>query len=161
MDGSSLVATLLRYRYWIAIPLAIAEGPMVAFAVGTLSALGYFNPFVACGLFVAKDVAVDTTFYYVGRRAGTRELGATLLRRIRVGDSEVERVRRLWHVHGWQTMFVGKMAWGLSPMFLLVAGMAAIPLDTFIRYVVGVAAIQYGVLFAAGYYFGGSIGTVS
>lgn len=161
MDVSSLAATLLRDRYWIAIPLAIIEGPMVAFVVGTLSALGYFNPLVACGLFVAKDVAVDGMYYCLGRRAGTCELAATLLRRLRVSESDVGRIRRLWRVHGWKTMFVGKMAWGLSPLFLIVAGLVMMPIDTFVRYVVGVAVVQYGLLIAAGYYFGGSVGTVS
>jgi len=161
MDLSSLVPTLLRYRYWIAIPLAIIEGPMVAFAVATLAALGYFNPVLACGLFVAKDVAVDSTYYYLGRRAGRWNLGATFLRRFRVPESDVEHLRRLWRTHGWQTMFVGKMAWGLSPLFLASAGVVGLPLDAFIRYDIGVAVVQYGVLFAVGYYFGGSVGTVS
>jgi membrane protein DedA with SNARE-associated domain len=161
MDVSSLGVTLLRYRYWVAIPLAIVEGPMVAFAVGTLSALGYFNPLVAYGLFVAKDVALDSTYFYLGRRAGTGQIGARVLQRLRVGESDVERLQRLWNLRGWQTMFVGKMAWGLSPLFLVIAGVVMIPVGTFIRYVVGVAALQYGLLFAAGYYFGGSMGTVS
>jgi membrane protein DedA with SNARE-associated domain len=154
-------AALLRYRYWIAIPLAIVEGPMAAFVVGTLSALGDFNPLVACGLFVAKDVAVDSTYYLLGRRTGTSKLGATLRRRFRVSESDVERIRGLWQLHGWKTMFVGKLAWGVSPLFLVVAGAVTIPVDTFIQYVVGVAVIQYGLLFAAGYYFGGSVKTVS
>ena len=161
MHVTAIAPVLLRYRYWIIIPLAMLEGPMVAVATGALSSGGYFNPYLACSLFVAKDVVVDGAYYYLGRVASDRPFGARLLARIRVTANEVERVRGLWDVHGWRTMFVGKLAWGLSPIFLAVAGIIAVPVDRFFRYAVGVALLQYVVLFLIGYYFGAATATVS
>ena len=154
MDIASVAPVLLKYRYWIIIPLSLLEGPMVAVATGALSSLGYFNPYVACSFFVLKDVVVDAGYYYLGRVAGDHPFCARLLRRLRVTANEVERVRGLWRSCGWRTMFVGKLAWGLSPLFLAAAGLVAVPASRFFRYAAGVALVQYVVLFLLGYYFG-------
>ena len=58
-------------------------------------------------------------------------------------------------------MFVGKLAWGLSPLFLAVAGIVAVPVGRFFRYAVSVTLLQYVVLFLLGYYFGDATATVS
>jgi membrane-associated protein len=161
MHLAALTPILLRYRYWIIVPLSLLEGPMVAVATAALSSLGYFNPYVACGLFVAKDVVVDGAYYYLGRVAGDHPFYARLLARLRVTANDVERVRGLWSSHGWRTMFVGKFAWGLSPLFMAVAGIVAVPIGRFFRYAASVALLQYVVLFLLGYYFGAATAAVS
>jgi membrane protein DedA with SNARE-associated domain len=161
MDLASVAPILLKYRYWIIIPLSLLEGPMVAVATGALSSLGYFNPYVAYLFFVVKDVVVDGAYYYLGRVAGDRPFCARLLERMRVTPNEVERVRGLWDSRGWRTMFVGKLAWGLSPLFLAVAGIVAVPVSRFLRYAASVALVQYVVLFLLGYYFGAVTARVS
>jgi membrane protein DedA with SNARE-associated domain len=80
---------------------------------------------------------------------------------MRVTANEVERVRGLWDSRAWRTMFVGKLAWGLSPLFLAVAGIVAVPVSRFLRYAACVALVQYVVLFLLGYYFGAATATVS
>jgi membrane protein DedA with SNARE-associated domain len=161
MQLAAIAPILLRYRYWIIIPLSMLEGPMVAVATGALSSRGYFNPYLACWLFVAKDVVVDGAYYCLGRVASDHPLCARLLARMRVTAGEIERVRGLWKAHGWRTMFVGKLAWGLSPIFLAVAGIVAVPAGRFFRYAASVALLQYVVLFQVGYYFGAATDTVS
>jgi membrane protein DedA with SNARE-associated domain len=161
MQLAAIAPILVRYRYWIIVPLSMLEGPLVAVATGALSALGYFNPYVTCWLFVAKDVVVDGAYYALGRVGRDHPFCAWLLARMRVTANEIERVRGLWNTHGWRTMFVGKLAWGLSPIFLAVAGIVAVPPGRFFRYATGVALLQYVVLFFAGYYFGAAATTVS
>jgi membrane protein DedA with SNARE-associated domain len=58
-------------------------------------------------------------------------------------------------------MCVGKLSWGLSPAFLAVAGLAAVPVASFFRYAVGIALVQYALLLILGYYFGDAIASVS
>lgn len=152
---------LLKYRYWIIIPLSLLEGPMVAVATGALSSVGYFNPYLACSFFIVKDVVVDGGYYYLGRVAVDHPFGAKLLGRMRVTPNEVERLRALWDSRGWRTMVVGKLAWGLSPLFLAAAGIVGVPVRRFFRYAAGVAVAQYVVLFLVGYYFGAATTTVS
>ena len=58
-------------------------------------------------------------------------------------------------------MCVGKLSWGLSPAFLASAGIVAVPVAIFVRYALGIALVQYGVLMAFGYYFGNAISSAS
>jgi membrane protein DedA with SNARE-associated domain len=157
----SLTPALITYRYWILVPLSLVEGPTVAFVTGTLASLGYFNPFVVYGVFIVKDFVVDGAYYYVGRFASQTSSVARLFTKARVTAAEIDHARLLWDRHGWRTMFVAKLSWGLSPAFLALAGLVAVPAAIFFRYAVGIAIVQYGVLLALGYYFGHAIGTVS
>jgi membrane protein DedA with SNARE-associated domain len=157
----SLTPVLIKYRYWILIPLSVAEGPTVAFLAGTLAALGYFNLYVAYGIFIVKDLAVDGVYYGIGRYAADTAFVTRLLTKARVTGAEMQHVRSLWNRHGWRTMFVAKLSWGLSPAFLAAAGIVAVPIAAFLRYAVVIALAQYGVLLFLGYYFGDAIGPVS
>jgi membrane protein DedA with SNARE-associated domain len=161
MHLESLTPALLAYRYWILIPASLLEGPTVALVTGGLASLGYFNPYVAYGIFILKDCVVDGMYYYVGRFAGKKASVARLLTRAHVTSTDIDHVQSLWHRHGWRTMCVAKLSWGLSPALLAIAGIVAVPVTTFFRYAAGIAVVQYGVLLLLGYYFGHAIGTVS
>ena len=161
MHLESLTRALIHYRYWILIPLALIEGPIVAFVVGTLSSRGYFNPYAAFAIFVAKDTFVDGVYYYLGRFAGEKRFVTRLLTRAHVTSEELQHVRCLWERAGWRTTFVGKVSFGLAPIFLVVAGIVAFPAPLFFRYAVGVALAQYAVLLVLGFYLGHAIGAVS
>jgi membrane protein DedA with SNARE-associated domain len=161
MHLAALAPILLRYRYWIIVPLSLLEGPMVAVATGALASQGYFNPYVALWFFVGKDLLVDGAYFYLGRFAGGHRFCAKLLTRLRITASDIDRVRGFWISHGWRTMFVGKLAWGIAPLFLAVAGMVAVPVGQFFRYAAGVALLQYVVLLMLGYYFGAATATAS
>jgi membrane protein DedA with SNARE-associated domain len=157
----SLTPALVTYRYWILIPLSLVEGPTVALITGTLASLGYFNPYVVYGVFIVKDCVVDGAYYYVGRFARETSTVARWLTKARVTAAEIDHTRLQWDRHGWRTMFVGKLSFGLAPIFLAVAGIVALPAPTFFRYAVGVALVQYAVLLALGFYFGQVIGAGS
>ena len=161
MHLESLTPVLIQYRYWILIPLSLLEGPTVALVTGALASLGYFNPYVTYGIFIAKDSVVDGVYYYVGRFAGGKPFVTKLLTKAHVTSAEIDHVRLQWNRHGWRTMCVAKLSWGLSPALLAIAGIVAVPVAIFFRYAVGIALVQYGVLMALGYYFGHAIGTVS
>jgi membrane protein DedA with SNARE-associated domain len=161
MRLDSLTPVLIEYRYWILIPLSLLEGPIAAFVAGTLASLGYFNPYVVYGIFIVKDFVVDGAYYYVGRFAGGTSTVARLLTKANVTSAEIDHVRLLWNRHGWRTMFIAKLSWGLSPAFLAIAGIVAVPITVFLRYAVGIALVQYGALLVLGYYFGNAIGAVS
>ena len=161
MSLAALGSLFTRHGYWIVIPLSMIEGPTVAVVTGAFSARGYFNPYVVCTLFVAKDIIVDGSYYYLGRLARMHSSGARVMTKLHVTPSEVERARRLWTANSWRTMFVAKLAWGLSPLLLAVAGLIDVSPATFLLRAVGVAILQYAVLVLLGYYFGSALGGVS
>jgi membrane protein DedA with SNARE-associated domain len=152
---------LIEYRYWILIPLSLLEGPIAAFVAGTLASRGYFNPYLVYGIFIVKDCVVDGAYYYAGRFAGETALVARLLTKAHVTSAGIDHVRWLWHRRGWRTMLIAKLSWGLSPAFLAIAGIVAVPLAIFFRYAVGIALVQYAALLILGYSFGNVIGAVS
>jgi membrane protein DedA with SNARE-associated domain len=161
MTLDSLTSLLRAHGYWLLVPLSFIEGPGVAFVAGTLSSLGFFNPFIVFGLFVAKDLVVDSFFYGFGRLGRNRRVVANLLAKGRVTAGELGHIRGLWDRHSWGAMWVAKLSWGVSPALLAVAGIAAVPVATFVSRAFGVAVVQYGLLLPLGYYLGHTIHTVS
>jgi membrane protein DedA with SNARE-associated domain len=67
-------------------------------------------------------------------------------------------VRHLWLEHSIKTMFMSKLAWGLSSAFLVAAGIVGMPWRRFLVLVAVVAAVQYLVLLALAVGLGASIG---
>src|SRR5215831_13750439 len=98
-----LISVLRTHGYWVLVPLSFVEGPTVAFAAGTLSSLGFFNPFVVYGLFVSKDLLVDSFFYGLGRFGRDQDVVTRLLTKARVTAGELAHIRRQWDRHTWWT----------------------------------------------------------
>jgi len=70
----------------------------------------------------------------------------------------VDVVRHLWLRHSVKTMFMSKLAWGLSSAFLVAAGIVGLPWRRFLLLVTAVAATQYLVLLTIASGIGISIG---
>ena len=157
MSPDTLIHLIEQYRYWVLFPLAVFEGPVVSFVVGTLVALGYFDPYIALGVLILGDLIPDTGYYFLGRWGA----GTALAKKYMAKLGSMEIVRRLWHEHGGKTMFFSKLAYGLSTAFLVSAGLVQMPLRRFLRYALPITIIQYSALMFLGYHFGNSFGTVT
>ncbi len=158
MNLSNTVQLLIEYRYLILIPLAIIEGPIVAFIAGTLASLGYFNIYVLSVFFFIRDVGMDSLFYSVGYFGTRTALAQRLLRKLHVTEQNLDGIRLLWEHHPMSTMFIGKISFGLGSTFVFIAGTVKMRFATFFKYGSIVAATQYWTLLALGYFFGNSFG---
>lgn len=158
MQPDSITALIIEYRYWILIPLSLLEGPIVAFVGGTLSWLGYLNPFVAFSIFFLRDILFDCFFYFIGRFGRHTRLAQWTIHKVGMTGGHLDNVRHLWHNHGFRTMFFSKLSYGLSAAFLTVAGLIDFDVRRFLRYAVIIALTQYGTLFLLGYFIGTAIG---
>ncbi len=161
MELDHLTQLIVDYRYWIIIPLSFVEGPVIAFAVGTLSALGYFNPFVAVWVFFIKDMIMDVAFYLLGRYATATVFVHRLLHKGGIITESTEEFKEQWRGHPFRTMFFAKLPHGFSSAFLAMSGVIRAPWKQFVYYAAIIAVIQYVLLFIAGYYFGGLLGISS
>ena len=161
MSADTITHLIIEYRYWILVPLAFVEGPIVAFVAGTLAFLGYFNPYIAFAIFFIRDMLLDGFFYYLGKWGGKTKLAERIMKKIGVTGEHLDDVHALWKEHGFRTMFFTKLSYGISAAFILVAGIVEMDYTAFFRYAALVAIIQYGTLFMLGYYFGNAFGTVS
>lgn len=158
MDLGNTGQLIIEYRYWILIPLSLLEGPIVAFAAGTLAAAGYFNPYFLMIFFIIRDLVTDLAYYALGVFAAKTVFVHRLLHKIGVTAEHLEKARALWRDHPGKTMFLGKLSYGIAPSFFVVAGMIRMSLSRFIGYNAIVAAFQYGVLLLLGFFFGNAAG---
>jgi membrane-associated protein len=157
MSIDSITPFLTEYRYWLLIPLAFLEGPVVSLVGGFLSSLGYFNPLVVITILLGKDISVDAVCYAIGRWGNHDELVKRYARKIGITENHWGMVERLWHEHPFKTMFTSKLAYGLSLAFLISAGLTRISYKKFWFYAVQISLLQYGGLMLLGYYFGDSL----
>ena len=145
----SLVLLLTKYGYFILFPLAAFEGPMVSLAVGFFVSLGYLKFLPAYVILLLGDLIPDTIYYYIGRFGSKRKI-------MEKYGSRLNLMEKLWLEHGKKTMFLSKLAYGLSTPFLISAGLVKMPLKRFVSYAFPVTVFQYAAIMAIGYYLGSS-----
>jgi membrane-associated protein len=157
MDPAGLLTLLLTYRYWVLLPLAIVEGPMLAFACGVLVSLGYLSAPVTLGILVLGDIIPDTVFYTLGRFWSDRPVVQRLAARLGVTEAHLADARGFWHNHPGKTMLMSKFAYGISSAFLFMAGLMRMSALRFYGYSISISIAHYVVIMTAGYYFGASL----
>jgi membrane-associated protein len=157
MDPAALIDILLTYRYWVLLPLAIVEGPMLAFACGVLISLGYLSAPLTLIILVIGDIIPDTIFYTLGRFWSDRPFVKRLAARIGVTDGHFTDAQSLWHEHPGKTMLMSKFAYGISSAFLFMAGLMRMSASRFYGYSVSISFAHYIVIMTAGFYFGASL----
>jgi membrane-associated protein len=144
---------VVEYRYWIIVPLACLEGPLVAFVVGALAARDLFDIESAYGLLMLGDMVPDLACFLIGRRAARSGSFGRWLKRDRIGRS-TQVVNALWRQHGLKTMVISKLSYGLSTPLLMTAGLAGLPIWQFAGYALPVSLLQYAGFLTLGYYLG-------
>lgn len=158
MSIDFLTELILQYRYWILVPLLLIEGPVVALVAGILASLGYFNLYVLAALFFVCDLIRDGVYYAIGHFGGGTNFAKKILNKMRITAEHLERMRLLLERRPGMTMFIGKLAYGIAPALIVIAGMIKMRLSTFFIYGSLMAVLQYGALLLAGYFFGATLG---
>jgi len=158
MTPELVTRLLVEYRYWILIPLTFLEGPVVAFAAGTLASLGYFKIYELAVLFLVRDLVLDSAYYgagYFGR--GSRAV-RKVLAWLKIDDANLDSIRDRLLKHPIQTIFIGKLSYGVASTIIVGFGVIRMRYVTFMAYGVWVTILQYGTLLALGFYYGVSLG---
>ena len=152
---------LLQYRYFILLPITIVEGPIVAFVVGYLIQLGYLQILPSAILLFLGDFIPDTAYYFFGFYSNEKKSLQKYVRKLGLTQEREIFVRSMWHDHTKKTLFLSKLAYGLSTPFILSAGIAKYPYRKFILGTMCITVLQYGVLATLGYFFGTSYASIS
>ncbi len=153
MDHATLTL-LITYKYWIIIPLAFFEGPMIAIMVGFLASLGYFAVIPLYLLLFLWDFARDLFFYHVGKVANHKDFLQKYGAKINLDERHFSIVSSLWYKHTNKTMLLGKLAFGLSSIILMTAGAVRLPIRRFAKSAFVISMVQYALFIFAGFYFG-------
>ncbi len=108
---------------------------------------------------LAGAVVGDVTWFFAGRRYGTRVLG--LICRLSLShDSCVRRTADTFARHGVKVLLLARFFPGLSVLSAPLAGASGVPLPKFISYAEAGAAIWIGCALALGFFFSGQIGAL-
>lgn len=161
MPADAITGFILHYGYWILVPLAFLEGPIVAVNAGILSSLGYFNIFVVVAIFLFRDLSLDAVLYAVGHFGNRGDLVKRYAAKIGITEEHWSIVDRLWEEHPSKTMFLSKLAYGISAPFIISAGLSGMSYQRFWFYAIQVSLIQYGGLTLLGYFFGSSYNLIA
>lgn len=153
-----IAATLLQYKYLGLLPLAMAEGPVIALVAGFLVHEQVLNAWFAFGTLVVGDLIPDAFFYCLGHYGADTRLAKRFLAKSTLFTEHLDAVARLWERHPRKTMFFGKLAYGLGLPVLTSTGLVRMPFARFVGYAVPVTLLQYGVIMAIGYGLGSSYG---
>jgi membrane protein DedA with SNARE-associated domain len=148
-----IFAYILAYRYIALFPLAVIEGPIVAFASGGLIALGYLSPLPAFTILILGDVLPDMAYYLFGVYGTNTSFMNGYLKRNKSATEHLGVYERLWHDAPGKMMFMSKLAYGLSTLLLVSAGMMKLPIGKFFKLALVVTLLQYSILMFAGYHF--------
>jgi membrane protein DedA with SNARE-associated domain len=153
---ATILIWLQNYRYLVLFPLAAFEGPIISVMVGFLIFLGQFEVIPAFILLIFADVIPDVVYYYIGRFGKRRNLVEKYGSRWKVVSENLKLVEKLWNDHGFKTMFLSKLAYGLSTPFLISAGLIHMPLKRFISLTLPITFFQAAAFLFIGYYLGKS-----
>jgi membrane protein DedA with SNARE-associated domain len=150
------LAFIDQYRYLGLFAIAAFEGPMISVIAGFLVFLGKFNPFIAYPILVVADVIPDIIYYYAGRAGGSSGIVERYTKSHPFVFQNLALIKKLWHRHTNKTMWVSKLAYGLSTPLLISAGVVKVPPRTFVRSAIPVTLTQHIVTMSIGFILGNS-----
>ncbi len=151
-----MLAALIHYKYLALFPLAAFEGPVLSLLVGFLVHAGYLAFLPSYGILLLGDLIPDTTYYYIGRFGNQKDFIKKYGSKVKIITEHFPTVEKLWQHHPFKTMFLSKLAYGLSTPFLVSAGLVKIPLRKFVANAFPITIFQYAVFMSIGYSLGKS-----
>ncbi len=153
--ASPLIAWLLTYKYAVAYPLAVVEGPIVMILAGFLLRLGFFSFWPIYLILIAGDLTGDVVWYLVGRYGG-RPLITKYGHWISVTPENVVRAESFFHKHQIKILFISKITtgFGFAIATLIAAGAVRVPFKKYILVNFFGEFIWAGFLLAIGYFVG-------
>ncbi len=153
--ASPLVSWLLAYRYPIAYPLAIVEGPVLMMISGFLVRVGFFEFWPIYFILMAGDLTGDIIWYHIGRH-GARRFIERYGKFFSVTEQGVERAERFFHDHQAKILFISKITMGLGFALatLMAAGAARVPFKKYMLINFLGQFIWTGILMGIGFFLG-------
>lgn len=146
-----MLELLLTYKYFILIPLAIVEGPIVSVVAGFLVTLGVFNPLAVYVVMVLGDIVGDGIFYYIGYQ------GKNLFRYFKISEEKIEKAKTYFEKNHQKAIAGSKILWGIGTAGLIAAGALHVPYRKYFKtcamYSLGQSFVMLllGILFGQAY----------
>ena len=146
---------IAAHPYYALFPLAVVEGPLVSFIAGFLIARAILDPLPTLIILILGDFIPDLLCYGIGRFGASQPAVMRYAGKMGLREDQVRKLRRIWMRRPARSMFLAKLAYGLSIPALVSAGMVGLPPRTFAALALLVATLTRAVLMALGLYLGG------
>jgi len=157
---AKILAWLILYRYYILLPIAIIEGPIITVLAGFLSSTGHFNFYAAYAIVVIGDILGDALYYAVGKY-GRKPLLERYGHYVGLTMERLHTVDRYFLKHPRKTLVFGKLTHTFGAIVLVSAGIAETPFWDFLLTNLLATLPKSLVLLLVGYYFGQAYDRIS
>ncbi len=148
-----LILLLETYKYFILLPLAILEGPILAVIAGFLTTLGVLNLFIVFFIVTLGDVIGDTLMYVLGRFGGKpiiKKIGPFF----GVTDQKLEEAKVYFTDRHTKAVVLSKLVYGIGTVGLITAGLLKMPYRRFMTTCLFISIGQTLLMLALGIIFG-------
>jgi membrane protein DedA with SNARE-associated domain len=132
-DLNTIFNWIAVYGYFVILPIAILEGPIITVISAFLSSQGYFNGYILFFILVLGDILGDLLYYAIGRYGKKR----VLLRwghHFGLTEKRLKKIESHFHAHSGKTLLIGKLTHSMGWAALTGAGVAEMPVGKFIFY---------------------------
>jgi membrane-associated protein len=150
----AILLFLIRYGYFVAVPIMILEGPIITIVMGFLCSLGFFNLLAVIVLGVISDLISDTIYYWSGYHGGPKVLKKLKISQIDQGNQSLQKLKDRFEQHPGKIFFSAKVLTGLAQSTFVLAGVTRINYPKVLKYTIPGGIIWTGSLAILGYYFG-------
>lgn len=113
--------------------------------------MGYFNFLYTFFVLLLADVCPDIFYYYLGRYGNKKILESKYFKNSKKIPINLNKLESMWRNHTRKTMFLGKLAYGISVPIIISAGMAKLPFKKFISTSLPFGVLQTLALLLVGY----------
>lgn len=133
--------------------IMVIEGPIITIIGAFLASLGFFNVWIIFLLSLLGDISGDIILYALGYFGGSKIL-ARAEKLLKVSFTTIDKLRRLFTLHGQKTIFYVKSTTGLCWITFILAGTLKMNFKTFLRASFWGGIVWSGLLVLIGYFFG-------
>ena len=123
---------IVTYGYFIILPVAIIEGPIITVIAAFLASQGYFNVFIVYPVGVAGDVIGDFLYYLVGKYAKRFLVKHPKSKFLGITEERITKLEHHFDRNSTKTLLFGKWTHSMGFATLLSAGAAEMPAGKFI-----------------------------
>ena len=153
--GAATIQLILLYKYFIILPLAVIEGPVISLICGFFVKLNFLSFWPVYLILIAGDLIGDVFWYSVGYFGGegfVRKFG----KYFHITEERENTVKKIFYKYQTSILIISKvtMGFGFALVTLVTAGIVRV---SFKKYMMLNFLGQFfwtGGLLAVGYFFG-------
>ena len=139
---------LQTYKYFIIIPLATIEGPIISVICGFLTTLGVFNLYLVFVVMLLGDILGDAIQYSIGY------FGKRFLPYLKISDEKLESAKIYLKNNHKKAIVASKLLYGIGFVGLIAAGALHVPYFKYFKTCALISVIQSLVMITIGIFFG-------